>query len=76
MWHRCASDDEGIGRYLGAASVLREATGGALVGAERVDVERALDRVDDHAVMDAAFAVGRADPTAVITAAHSAHGTA
>ena len=62
-------DDEGIGRYLGAAAVLREATGGALVRAERGDVERALDRVGDGAVMSAAFATGHADPKAVIAAA-------
>ena len=40
-------DDEGIGRYLGAAAALREATGGALVRVERADVERTLDRVGD-----------------------------
>jgi tetratricopeptide (TPR) repeat protein len=60
-------DDEGIGRYLGAASVLREATGGALVRAERIDIERALGRVVDHVVMDAAFAAGCTDPPSVIT---------
>ena len=49
-------DDEGLGRYLGAAAALREATGGPVVGAERVDIERALERVGDRAVMDAAFA--------------------
>ena len=59
-------DDEGIGRYLGAAAALREATGGPVVGAERVDIERALERVGDHAVMAAAFATGRGDPTSVI----------
>ena len=62
-------DDEGIGRYLGAAAGLRETTGGALARAERVDVERALDRVGDRAVMSAAFATGRADPTSVIAGA-------
>ncbi len=41
---------------------LREATGGALVEAERVDIERALDRVGDRAVMDAAFAAGHTRP--------------
>ena len=64
-------DDEGIGRYLGAAAVLREATGGALVRAERVDVERVLDRVRDGEVMSAAFATGRADPNAVIASARA-----
>ena len=49
-------DDEGIGRYLGAAAALREATGGPLVRAERVDIERALDRVGDHAAMKRGFA--------------------
>ncbi len=68
-------DDEGIGRYLGAAAALREATGGALVRAERVDVERALDRVGDHAAMGAAFATGRTDPTSVIADARATNRT-
>ena len=65
-------DDDGIGRYLGAASVLRESTGGALVGAERADVERVLDRVGDRAVMSAAFDTGRADPTSAIASTRAA----
>jgi predicted ATPase len=68
-------DDEAIGRYLGAAAVLREATGGALVRAERVDVERVLARVGDRAVMSAAFATGRADPTSVIAGTRSTNCT-
>jgi hypothetical protein len=68
-------DDEGIGRYLGAAAVLREATGGALVRAERADVERVLGRVGDAAVMSAAFATGRADPDAVIASARATNRT-
>ena len=44
-------------------------TGGALVPAERADVERALERVSDGVVMKAAFAAGRGDPSAVIAAA-------
>ena len=68
-------DDEGIGRYLGAAAVLREATGGALVRAERVDVERVLDRVGDRAVMSAAFATGRTDPTSVIAGTRATNRT-
>jgi predicted ATPase len=64
-------DDEGIGHYLGAAAVLREATGGALVRAERVDVERVLGRVGDGEVMSAAFTTGRADPKAVVAGARA-----
>jgi tetratricopeptide (TPR) repeat protein len=59
-------DDEGVGRFLGAAAVLREATGGTLVRAERADVERALEHVGNHVVMDAGYAAGRTDPTSVI----------
>jgi len=64
-------DDEGIGRYLGAAAALREAAGGALVRAERVDVERVLDSVGDRAVMSVAFATGRSDPASVIAGART-----
>ena len=64
-------DDEGMGLHLGAAAALREATGGALARAERVDVERVLDRVRDRDVMHAAFATGRADPASVIADARS-----
>ena len=55
-------DDAGIGRYLGAAAALREATGGPLAQAERADVERALDLVGDRAIMSAGFTTGRAGP--------------
>ncbi|HEX5588256.1 MAG TPA: BTAD domain-containing putative transcriptional regulator [Acidimicrobiia bacterium] len=64
-------DDEGIGRYLGAAEVLRETAGGALVRAERHDVERALARVDDQAAMRRAFTEGCADPASVIAGART-----
>jgi hypothetical protein len=69
-----SGDDEGVGRYLGAAAVLRETTGGALVRAERADVERALHRVGDEAVMRASFASGRAEPAAVIAGARATSG--
>ena len=59
-------DDDEVGRYLGAAAALREATGGPLDVAERVEIERALERVGDHAAMDAAFTAGRMDPDAVV----------
>jgi predicted ATPase/DNA-binding SARP family transcriptional activator len=61
-------DDDDVGRYLGAAAALRDATGGPLNEAERVDVERALARVADRAAMEAAFAEGRADPHAIVAA--------
>jgi predicted ATPase len=68
-------DDEGVGRYLGAAEDLREATGGPLVRAERVDVERALAGVGDRTVMLTAFASGRTDPTSVIAGARATNRT-
>jgi predicted ATPase/DNA-binding SARP family transcriptional activator len=64
-------DDEGLGRFLGAAAVLRAATGGPVAAAERTDIERALARVGDHAAMEAAFAIGRADPQAVVADARA-----
>jgi predicted ATPase/DNA-binding SARP family transcriptional activator len=64
-------DDDGVGRYLGAAAALREATGGPIVGAERADLERALERVGDHAVMDAAFVAGRSDPQGAVAFARA-----
>ena len=61
-------DDEGLGRYLGAAVAFREATGGPVVEAERADIDRALERVGDPAVMEAAFVAGRTDPEAAVAA--------
>jgi predicted ATPase len=66
-------DDESVGRYLGAAEALREATGGPVTAAERVDVERVLARVGDHALMDAAFVAGRADAQAAVAFARATH---
>ena len=34
--------------------------------AERVEIDRALERVGDRAAMDAAFTAGRMDPYAVV----------
>jgi len=68
-------DDEGSGRFLGAAEVLRERVGAALVRAERVDVERVLDRVRDHAVMEAAFVAGHRDPHAAVASARAERGS-
>ncbi len=65
-------DDEGLGRYLGAATALQEATGGPFVKTERTDIERALERVGDHAAMQAAFSAGHADPQATIAHARRA----
>ncbi len=59
-------DDGSLGRFLGAAAALREATGGPVVEAERADIERALERVGDQAVMDAAFAAARHEPQTAI----------
>jgi tetratricopeptide (TPR) repeat protein len=59
-------DAETTGALLGAADALREATGGPLPAPERVDVDRAVDRLDDRAVLDTARAVGRADPQRVL----------
>ena len=45
------------------------------VGAERADIERALERVGDHTVMDMAFVAGHTDPTSVIADARAIHRT-
>jgi predicted ATPase/DNA-binding SARP family transcriptional activator len=66
-------DDEGLGRYLGAAEALRDMTGGPLVNGERVEVERALERVSRRAAMEAALVVGRTDPYAAVALALAAH---
>jgi hypothetical protein len=50
---------------------LREATGGPVVEAERADIERALERVGDHAVREAAFVAGGTDPQAAVAAARA-----
>lgn len=44
-----------------------------MVRAERVDAERVLDRVGDHAVMEAAFVAGRTDPQAAVAVARATH---
>ncbi len=64
-----------VGRYLGAANVLREATGGPLVRAERIDVERAIDRVTDLVAMEGAQADGSANTRTVIAEARAADRT-
>jgi tetratricopeptide (TPR) repeat protein len=59
-------DDAETGRLLGAADALRERSGGSLVAAERVDVDRALARVRDRQSYDTAYADGHADPAAAV----------
>jgi hypothetical protein len=64
-------DDVTTGLVLGAAGALRERGGGPLLAAERLDVDRALDRVENHDAFDSAYARGVADPQAVIRDAAS-----
>jgi predicted ATPase/DNA-binding SARP family transcriptional activator len=59
-------DAHTTGIMLGAADALREATGGPLPPAERIDVDRAIARVDEHTALEAARAAARADPGPVL----------
>jgi predicted ATPase len=61
-------DDETVGRLLGAANALREATGGPLVSVEYDDVARAVGRVSRPEAMTAGYTVAARDPAAVIAA--------
>jgi predicted ATPase/DNA-binding SARP family transcriptional activator len=79
-------DASATGRLLGAAAALREGTVGTLLGAandlrvmrfgglsaaERVDIDRAVARIDDRVTFDAAYAGGRREPPAVLKAARA-----
>ncbi len=66
-----AGDDETVGHFLGAAAALRERAGGPLVGQERIDVDRALARVDDKDGAAVAFAASYADARAVVAEART-----
>jgi hypothetical protein len=83
---RSATDAAAVGTLLGAAAALREsavvllvgagtplleATGGRLSPAERIDVDRAIGRIDDQVTLRAAFAEGQRDPEAVVAAART-----
>ena len=72
-------DPDATGRLLGAASALRDVatllggavdlhqvTGGPLPSTERIDVDRAIARLEDRDALNAAFAEGQSDPEAVI----------
>jgi tetratricopeptide (TPR) repeat protein len=78
------NDPVAVGRFLGAAAVLRdaaaipllgagtplfEATGGRLSPEERIDIERAIHRLDDLVAMEVGFAEGQRNPEAVVAAA-------
>jgi hypothetical protein len=78
------NDAVAVGRFLGAAVVLRdaaaipllgagtplfEATGGRLSPEERIDIERAIHRLHDLDAMEVGFVEGQRDPEAVVAAA-------
>jgi predicted ATPase/DNA-binding SARP family transcriptional activator len=58
-----------VGTLLGAANELREMRFGGLSAAERVDIDRAVARIDDRVAFDAAYAGGRREPQEVLNAA-------
>ncbi len=60
-----------VGTVLGAANELREMRFGGLSAAERVDIDRAVARIDDRVAFDAAYAAGRREPQAVLNAART-----
>lgn len=79
-------DPSATGRLLGAAAALREGQAGALFSAatklremrfgglsaaERVDIDRAVARIDDRVTFDAAYAGGRREPQTVLNAARA-----
>ena len=55
-----------VATMLGAAAALREMTAGRLTAAERTDIDRAIARLRDHAVLDTAFEEGHRDPQPVL----------
>ena len=64
-----------VSTMLGAAAALQEMTAGRLTAIERIDIDRAIARIDDPATLDAAFAQGRRDPQAVLTGLRPAQNT-
>ena len=60
-----------VGALFSAATKLREMRSGALSAAERVDIDRAVARIDDRVAFDAAYAGGRREPQAVLNAARA-----
>jgi hypothetical protein len=60
-----------VGALFSAATKLREMRFGALSAAERVDIDRAVARIDDRVAFDAAYAAGRREPQAVLKAART-----
>jgi len=60
-----------VGTLLGAATELREMRFGGLSSAERVDIDRAVARIEDRVAFDAAYARGRREPQAVLNAARA-----
>jgi predicted ATPase/DNA-binding SARP family transcriptional activator/tetratricopeptide (TPR) repeat protein len=60
-----------VGALFSAATKLREMRSGALSAAERVDIDRAVARIDDRVAFDAAYAAGRREPQAVLKAARA-----
>jgi predicted ATPase/DNA-binding SARP family transcriptional activator len=60
-----------VGTLLGAANELREMRFGGLSAAERVDIDRAVARIDDRVAFDAAYAGGCREPQEVLNAARA-----